>query len=49
MRNYFFDFIVVCGLGLIVYGTSLVYVPAGFILGGVSLIGIASVLYSKGT
>ena len=47
MRNYFFDVIAVCGLVVITYGASLVYVPAGFVVGGAFLVGIAFVSYSK--
>ncbi len=47
MKTYLFDFITVCGLGVVTYGASLVYVPAGFIIGGIALIGVAA-FWDKG-
>lgn len=41
MKSYILDFIAMGGLSVITYGASLVYVPLGFVIGGVFLVGIA--------
>jgi len=47
MKSYLLDFVALCGLVGITYGASLVYVPLGFVVGGVLLVGIAFVSYDK--
>ena len=34
MKSYFISFIAICGMVVISYGAALVYVPAGFVVGG---------------
>jgi len=34
MKSYFISFVAICGMVGISYGAALVYVPAGFIVGG---------------
>jgi len=41
MKTYLLDLIAICGLVGITYGATLVYVPLGFVIGGVFLVGIA--------
>ena len=41
MKSYLLDFIAMCGLVVVTYGASLVYVPLGFVVGGIFLVGIA--------